>query len=77
MIPWWIQGEGMAGMAVRLRYDPESDYLEVILDQKEGYFRETENDQIMEKVDKEGNILGFAILKFSSLTSGPFEFRLQ
>jgi hypothetical protein len=30
--------------------------LEVIFDQKPGYFRETENDQVMEKVDDEGNV---------------------
>ncbi|MFH0981437.1 MAG: hypothetical protein V2A79_07855 [Planctomycetota bacterium] len=41
----------MAPRVVKLWYDPEGDYLEVIFDQKEGYFRETENDQVMEKVD--------------------------
>lgn len=36
---------------VKIWYDPEGDYLEVIFDQKPGYFRETESDQVMEKVD--------------------------
>ena len=67
----------MAARIVKLWYDREGDYLEVIFDQKEGYFRETENDQVMEKVDGEGNILGFSVLQFSSLTSGPFEYRLK
>ena len=35
--------------------------------QKEGYFRETSSDQVMEKVDMEGNVIGFSILKVSSL----------
>jgi uncharacterized protein YuzE len=61
---------------VKLWYDPEGDYLEVIFEQKEGYFRETENDQVMEKVDKEGNILGFSVLKVSSLKEGPLEVAL-
>ena len=43
---------------VKIWYDPEGDYLEVIFDRKPGYFRETENDQVMEKVDDEGNVLG-------------------
>ncbi|OFV96418.1 MAG: DUF2283 domain-containing protein [Acidobacteria bacterium RIFCSPLOWO2_02_FULL_61_28] len=64
-------------MRLKLHYDAEGDYLEVIFDQKEGFFRETKSDQIMQKVDMEGNILGFTILKFSSLTSGPFEYRLK
>ena len=49
----------MVRKIVKLWYDPEGDYLEVIFDQREGFFRETENDQVMEKVDVEGNILGF------------------
>lgn len=52
---------------VRIWYDKEGDYLEVIFDRKPGYFRETENDAVMEKVDKEGNIIGFSILKVSAL----------
>jgi len=36
--------------------------------QKEGYFRETAHDQVMEKVDKDGTILGFHVLKVSRLT---------
>ncbi len=43
---------------VRVWYDLERDYLEIIFKKKEGYFRETESDQIMEKVDIKGNIIG-------------------
>ena len=52
---------------VRIWYDKEGDYLEVIFERKGGYFRETENDAVMEKVDEEGNIIGFSILKVSAL----------
>jgi len=48
----------MAEKSVRIWYAPQGDYLEVIFDQKPGYFRETSNDQVMEKVDDQGNILG-------------------
>ena len=61
----------MERKAIRVWYDPEADYLEVIFEQKEGYFRETENDQVMEKVDSEGNILGFSVLKVSSVKTHP------
>ncbi|MBI3895088.1 MAG: DUF2283 domain-containing protein [Acidobacteria bacterium] len=63
----------MARQVVRLWYDPEGDYLEVIFEQKEGYFRETKNDQVMEKVDAEGNILGFSVLRVSALKARPLE----
>lgn len=55
------------GKEIKIWYDKEGDYFEVILEQKAGYFRETENDAIMEKVDEEGNIIGFSILKVSAL----------
>ena len=52
---------------IKLWYDKEGDYLEVLFECKEGYFRETENDAVMEKVDRDGNIIGFSILKVSAL----------
>jgi uncharacterized protein YuzE len=55
------------GKEIRLWYDKEGDYLEVIFERKAGYFKETENDAIMEKVDEKGNIIGFSILKVSAL----------
>ena len=67
----------MAERRVRVWYDTEGDYLEVTFDQKPGYFRETANDQVMEKVDSEGNILGFSVLRVSSLKTGPLEVALR
>ena len=56
---------------VKIWYDKEGDYLEVLFDRKAGYFRETENDAVMEKVDTDGNVVGFSILKISSLSKQP------
>jgi hypothetical protein len=66
----------MAERKLRIWYDREGDYLEVIFDQSEGYFRETASDQVMEKVDASGQLLGFSILKVSSLTKVPLEVAL-
>jgi len=55
------------GEEIKVWYDKEGDYLEVLFDRKEGYFKETENDAVMEKVDEEGNLIGFSILKVSAL----------
>jgi len=46
--------------------DSEGDFREVLFEKKEGYFRETDNDAVMEKVDLQGNIIGFSILKVSA-----------
>ena len=64
------------GKRVRLWFDPEGDFLEVIFDQKPGYFRETTNDQVMENVDAEDNVLGFSVLKVSALKKEPLEVAL-
>jgi uncharacterized protein YuzE len=66
----------MADKRVKIWYDKEGDYLEVIFDQKPGYFRETANDQVMEKVDEEGNVLGFSVLKVSAAREAPLEVAL-
>ncbi|TDJ00763.1 MAG: DUF2283 domain-containing protein [Caldithrix sp.] len=55
------------GKEIKIWYDEEGDYLEVLFERKTGYFRETSNDAVMEKVDDKGNILGFSILKMSAL----------
>ncbi|MCT7979975.1 DUF2283 domain-containing protein [Laspinema olomoucense] len=58
-------------MALNLRiwYDKEADFLEVIFSDKAGYMRETDNDCIMERVDEEGNILGFSVMQVSHLST--------
>ena len=55
------------GEEIKVWYDKEGDYLEVLFERKEGYFKETDNDAVMEKIDKEGNVIGFSILKVSAL----------
>ena len=65
------------GKDIKIWYDKEADFLEVIFEKKSGYFKETENDAVMEKVDKDGNIIGFSILKVSSLQEKPISVHLK
>ncbi len=51
--------------SVKVWYDAEADYLEVIFRDGVGYMTETEHDAVMERVDKNGTILGFSILGVS------------
>ncbi len=66
----------MARDKVKVWYDAKGDCLEVLFDQRPGYFRETTNDQVMEKVDAEGNVLGFSVLKVSGIGTKPIEVAL-
>lgn len=71
------QGEegacAMADRRLKIWYDREGDFLEVMFEERAGYFRETRNDQVMEKVDDQGRVIGFSILKVSALQSVPLE----
>ena len=58
----------MARKSVRIWFDPEGDFLEVIFDlSKPGYYRGTADDRVMEKVDDHGNLIGFSIIGVSSI----------
>jgi len=56
---------------LRIWFDREGDFLEVIFDDRPGYFRETKSDQVMEKVDENGELLGFSVLRVSALGDRP------
>lgn len=59
---------------VKVCYDP--DCLEVTQKDRAGTFRETALDQVMAKVDAEGHVIGFSILKVSTLKGKPLELSL-
>ncbi|MCL0028497.1 DUF2283 domain-containing protein [Peptococcaceae bacterium] len=65
------------GKEIKIWYDKEGDYLEVLFERKAGYFRETGNDAVLEKVDEEGNIIGFSVLKVSALKEKPLSIALK
>ncbi|MCH7744655.1 MAG: DUF2283 domain-containing protein [Chloroflexi bacterium] len=51
----------MEKRAVKVRYDSDLDFLEVLLEQKEGYFEPVGDDGLMIRYDEDGNVIGFAI----------------
>lgn len=52
---------------VKIWYDREGDFLEVLFSEAPGYMRETGNDAVMERVDASGNLLGFSVMNVSAL----------
>lgn len=48
---------------IKVWYDPEGDFLEVLFSDKAGYMKETNNDAVMERVDEQGTVLGFTVLE--------------
>ncbi len=55
--------------SVKIWFDPEADFLEVQFSDAPGFMRETDNDAIMERVDTQGNILGFSVINVSQLST--------
>ncbi|MDP9238226.1 MAG: DUF2283 domain-containing protein [Chloroflexota bacterium] len=66
----------MADRMIRVWYDKGGDFLEMMFERKEGFFRETLNDSVMEKVDSEGNAVGFSITNVSKASDTPLEVAL-
>jgi len=50
---------------VKVWFDAEADYLEVRFSDAAGYEKATQHDAVMERVDKEGQVIGFSILGVS------------
>ena len=59
---------------VKVWFDAEADYLEVMFSDVAGYMKETKNDALMERVDAQGHIIGFGVMGVSRFKKGkPLE----
>lgn len=62
---------------VKVWFDAEADFLEVRFSDAPGYEKDTSHDAVMERVDAQGNIIGFSILGVSQhRKSKPLEAEL-
>ena len=50
---------------VKLWFDPEGDFLEVTFSDAPGSMRETNSDAVMQRVDANGQVIGFSVLGVS------------
>jgi ribosomal protein S11 len=59
---------------VKVWFDPEVDFLEVIFSDVPGYLSETKNDAVMQRVDERGRVIGFSVMGVSRFKKDkPFE----
>ncbi|MGH7900614.1 MAG: DUF2283 domain-containing protein [Thermodesulfobacteriota bacterium] len=61
---------------VKIWYDKEGDYLEVTFSSAKGYFHEVCED-VFERVDEEGKLIGFAVFNFSRRDRTEVEIPLE
>ena len=50
---------------VKIWYDKEGDFLEILFSEAAGYMRESSEEGIMERVDKDGKIIGVSFMDVS------------
>jgi uncharacterized protein YuzE len=50
---------------IKVWFDAEADFLEVLFSDAAGYAKETEHDAVMEHVDENGTVIGFSIMGVS------------
>ena len=61
---------------LRVWYDKEGDFLEVTFREAKGYLRDL-GDDIFERVDEQGQVIGFAIFNFSKRDQKAVEVPLE
>jgi uncharacterized protein YuzE len=61
---------------VKVWYDKEGDFLEVSFVKAKGYFREI-GDDLYERVDEQGRLIGFAVFNFSKRDRQEVEVPLE
>ncbi len=52
---------------VKVWFDKEGDFLEVRFSEKPGFMRETDHEAVMERVNDQGEVLGFTVMAVSKL----------
>lgn len=52
---------------MKIRYDRQSDSIELTLKDIDGSVRQTDSPHVMEKIDSDKNVIGFLITKVSTL----------
>jgi Zn ribbon nucleic-acid-binding protein len=59
---------------IKVWFDAEADFLEVRFSGAAGYEKATQHDAVMERVDAEGQVIGFSITGVSRFKKGnPLE----
>ena len=63
--------------SIKLWYDSEADFLEVVLERGKGVAYDTEDDRIEVRLDEDGNILSFHVLGIKSVSGSPLNIELK
>ena len=57
---------------MKIWFDRKADFLEVAMSNRKGFFKDI-GDDVFERVDSKGNVIGFAIFNFTKRTKNKEE----
>ena len=60
----------MKAEKIRVWFDAEGDFLEVRFSDAAGYEKITKHDAVMERVDAQGQVIGFSVMGVSKFKKG-------
>ena len=63
--------------AIRLWYDSEADFLEVVFEKGKGVAYDTDDDRVEVRLDADGNVLSFHVLGLKSISGSPWNVELK
>jgi uncharacterized protein YuzE len=64
------QSLAMKRVPLKIWYDAEADFLEVLFSTEAGFMTETDHDSVMERVNERGEILGFTVMNIRQYSHG-------
>lgn len=67
----------MAEGAIKLWYDSEADFLEIVLEKGNGIAYDTDDERVEVRLDEEGNVLSFHVLGLMSVSGTPLNIEVR
>ena len=67
----------MGKQAMKLWYDAEADFLEVVFKKGKGVAYDTEDERVEVRIDSDGDILSFHVLGLKSVSGAPMNIDIK
>ena len=63
--------------SIKLWYDSEADFLEVVLEKGKGVAYDTEDERVEVRIDEDGRVLSFHVLGLKSTSDSPLNIEVK
>ena len=63
--------------SIKLWYDSEADFLEVVFEKGKGVAYDTEDERVEVRIDEDGRVLSFHVLGLKSASDSPLNIEVK